>query len=509
MKKIGLIYLFVALFSAGFVACTEDNIGGQGEKKFTLSEVEELDVALLDSVDYIVGHFTFDAPSKWAVTSDQMMWVTFSKSFDGEYYPDITGDAGNNTVYVKISNDGREYNIDKANITIVVGDGEYTVSSIERPGKKWLNIIANDGSVVDVVELDQTATGWVSFQAPFDCAIIEWPEWLVAPVYENDGYRLTVVDSLDLLQNPLDGMLLVSDATSTIQSAVPVKYSGMDPTIMEITGDSPWNWLVSIDGKEIKSKQALDSVVIKESLEMNLVCRNNDYSIIFAEEIDSVLYPKSSSEAWIKAVVDEQNPRAVSVKVDSAKTNATRSGYLFAVPAAVCDSFNIALSSCDSTINIVDKYEKYVLAQIEQRDAGFDVVHVENGVETKISCSVDETADYYIIISNNYFNATDPDVSACNVEYGKSYTINTKLTKDEWIPTNFVLYDINGEEIRIKTWIPEKEAVLGDDGYYRLNIVVPDDASWFEENEIAKDVVLRLYTRDVVNIKALVLRVQE
>jgi hypothetical protein len=70
------------------------------------------------------------------------------------------------------------------------------------------------------------------------------------------------------------------------------------------------------------------------------------------------------------------------------------------------------------------------------------------------------------------------------------------------------LFDINGEEIRTKTWIPEKKGVLGDDGYYRINITVPE-ASWFEENEIDKDVVLRLYTPDIVNIKALVLRVQE
>ena len=509
MKKSNFIYLFVALLSVGFIACNETEIGNEQLQEISFSEVSELDMDLLDSVGFASGYFTLEANGEWLVSSDQMTWVTFSKSLDGEYYADVAGNKGSDTVYVKISNNGRGYNGDKANIKLIANGEEYVVSTVERPGKKWLNITDSNGATVEAVEIGYSATGWFSFKAPFDCGIIEWLEWLEEPVFENDGYRFSVVADEELLQNPQEGVLLVSDITKTLQCNIPVKYIGMDPTVMEITGDSPWNWLASIDGKELKSKQTLDSVVIKANLEMNVVCRNNAYSIIFAEEVDSVLYPKNADEAWIKGVCDENNPKAVTVTVDAAESGASRSGYLFAVPEAVCDSFNLSLALSDSTNVFVDKYQKYVLAQIEQRDGGFDVYRVDESGETRIQCEIDESADYYIIVASNFFSGTAPDVSACNVELGKSYVINTKLTEAEWSPTNFALFDINGEEIRIKTWIPEKKGVLGDDGYYRINITVPEDASWFEENEIDKDVVLRLYTPDIVNIKALVLRVQE
>lgn len=508
MKKSSFIYLFVALLSVGFIACNETEIDNEQLQEISFSEVSELDMDLLDSVGFATGYFTLEANGEWLVSSDQMTWVTFSKSFDGEYYADVAGNKGSNTVYVRISNNGRGYNGDKASIKLIADGKEYVVSTVERPGKKWLNIVDINGAVVDAIEIGYSATEWFSFKAPFDCGIIEWPEWLEEPVFENDGYRFSVVADDELLQNPLEGTLLVSDITKNLQCNVSVKYIGMDPTAMEITGDTPWNWLASMNGKELKSKQTLDSVVVKASLEMNVVCRNNAYSIIFAEEVDSVLYPKNADEAWIKAVCDENNPKAVTVTVDAASSSTSRSGYLFAVPEAVCDSFNIALALQDSTNVFVDKYQKYVLAQVEQRDAGFDVYLVEENGETRIPCEVDESADYYVIVASNYFSGTAPDVSACNVKPEKEYIINTKLTEEEWSPKNFALFDINGEEIRTKTWIPEKKGVLGDDGYYRINITVPE-ASWFEENEIDKNVVLRLYTPDIVNIKALVLRVQE
>lgn len=515
MKKIGFIYLFVTLLSFALVACTYNDFVSDEPKEYSFSEIngselQGVDMTLIDDMEFVTGHFTFDAPGTWRVSSDQETWITFSKELDGDYWADIEGNAENNIVYVRISDAGRGYITEKANIKFETNGKEYTVAVVERPGKKWLTILDKDGGAVDFIEIDYSATAWYSFNAPFDCGIVKFPEWIVEPSYENDGYRFSIIDSLDLLQNPLEGELVVSDKTMAIQKTIPVKYWGMDPAAMEIAGDTPWNWLASIDGKELKSKQTLDSVVIKANLEMSVVCRNNAYSLVFAEEVDSILYPKNIEDAWIKATHIDNDPRRVSVSVDAAETNDSRTGYLFAVPDAVCESFMVSLDLRDSTNVFVDKYQKYVLAQVEQRDSGFDVFLVDDGTETetKIPCSVDESADYYIIVSSNYFSGTAPDVTACNVELGKTYVINTKLTEDEW-EGNFALLDINGEEVRIRTWIPKQKAVLDEDGYYKITVTIPEDAEWFEENEIAKDVVLCLRTPDIVNIKALVFRVQE
>ena len=115
MKKIGFIYLFITLLSVGFVACTEEDFAGK-VKETSFTEVEGVDVALLDSMEYVIGSFKFDTPEKWTVTSDQMMWVSFSDAVDGEFYADISGAAGENIVYVKVSDAGRGYSADRKSV---------------------------------------------------------------------------------------------------------------------------------------------------------------------------------------------------------------------------------------------------------------------------------------------------------------------------------------------------------------------------------------------------------
>ena len=91
---------------------------------------------------------------------------------------------------------------------------------------------------------------------------------------------------------------------------------------------------------------------------------------------------------------------------------------------------------------------------------------------------------------------------ACDVELGKSYVINTKLTSDDW-SKSYALHDINGEEIRATKW--KLKISEGEEGYYRVSITVPKSL----DEELDNNIVLRLFTSDNVNIKALVLRVQE
>ena len=503
MKKTGLIYLFVALLGISFVACEDTN--GDKLPNVSFSEVQGLDMTLLENTDTITGFFTLDVQAKWTVSSDQMMWVAFSKSLDGEYYADISGNAGQDTVYVRMTNAGRDHNDVNANIMLYVADQEYLVSTIMRSGEKWK---------VEEIEIGYSATASVDFGTVYDIEIKSWPEWLMEPVYDTNGYTFTVVDSMEFLQNPLDGQLVICDNTLNIERYIPVKYLGMDSVSMQILGDSPWNWLVSIDGKELKSKQAMDSVVIKECLEMNVVCRNDAYSIFFAEEAESRLYPKTDNEVWIKASHSGIDSTALSITVDASEQGLSRTGYLFAVPEAVCDSFEIELALCDSTNNIIDKYENYVLAQIEQRAAGFEVALLENDVETAIACEVDEEADYYVIIASNYFNGTDPDVSACDVELGKSYVINTKLTAESWSEKNIAMFDMMDSklDIRLGSWVPNKKGILGEDGFYRIYITVPESLVIDEEYPDVKYsnyIVMRLYSSDQTNMKALLFRVQE
>ena len=108
--------------------------------------------------------------------------------------------------------------------------------------------------------------------------------------------------------------------------------------------------------------------------------------------------------------------------------------------------------------------------------------------------SHDYAEKYYEFLCHEY---NIDDLTTCNLVPGKSYTIETRLKKGEW-SGNFALIDYETKDnVRPGNWGNPK-AKLGDDGYYRINIKVPDSPN--------KEFVLRLYTPQIVNIKALVIR---
>jgi hypothetical protein len=72
----------------------------------------------------------------------------------------------------------------------------------------------------------------------------------------------------------------------------------------------------------------------------------------------------------------------------------------------------------------------------------------------------------------------------------------TRLNASDW-QGNFAITDLEGTHQRLKSWgNPSPE--LGEDGLYRMNITVPASLN--------KTIILRLYTPQIVNIKALVIR---
>ena len=497
-----------------FVAC-DDNENGQTAEKATFSEIQELNIKLLEEQDYATGYFTISASGRWTVSSDRM-WVTFSTVADGEYMYDVQGNADVKTVYVKVSNEARGFAESVAVVTILEDAGEQTVASITRPAKSYdFGLQAADGTSLEKISIDESGSLWVAFNSNFECGIIDYPSWMMEPVFENGGYRFNVLEeSLPMEQN---GKLLVGNSSDTNTYSLDVDYVGMNPRVVEISGDTPWGWIVSLDGHEFRRDKASSSddeenKVVYGSLNMNIVCRDYSYSFLFAENVSESLYLKEGNEAWIKAVRDENDPKAVKVTVDRYEEKSSREGYLFVVPDALHNNFKEALEAGMDTIviasaeNMVDSISvyDYVLADVIQKGQGFSVVQImDDESEVEIPCETDENADYYIKISSEY---TVEDIMACNVEIGKKYTINTKLTEEDW-QKNYAMSDINGEEIRASQW--KYKAYLGEDGYYRIDVVVPKQ-SWFEDPKkpYEKDIVIRLYTPELVNIKALVLRVQ-
>ena len=504
-----LIIVAVSICSC-FVACNETE-NEQTAAKVSFSEIKDLNITLLEEQESVIGYFTLDASGKWSVSSDKM-WVTFSTKVDSDFYYDVQGVAGIDTVYVKVSNEARDFNESIAVVKVLTPIDEQIVGRITRPAQSYaFAMLSADGTTLDSITIDGSATAWVGFEANFECGIIDYPNWLMEPVLENGGYRFNVIgDSVPMEQT---GTLVVGNITHTEKYSCSINYAGMNPEAIEIEGDSPWGWIVSLDGQEFKKDQsslsdASEPTVLYGALNMNIVCRNYSYKFVFTEVVSETLTIKDNDEAWIKAVRNNNNPKAVTVTVDEFEEKSSRAGFLFAVPDALHECFKYALEEGKDTLVFVSGENKvdsisiynYVVADVIQKDAGFKVAQVaDDDSEIEVPCESDENADYYVKLSSEF---TITDVMACDVELGKSYVINTKLTSDDW-SKSYALHDINGEEIRATKW--KLKITEGEEGYYRVNITVPNTL----DEELDNNIVLRLFTSENVNIKALVLRVQE
>lgn len=527
MNKI-VIYIFAFLACTALFSCDEKN-KDEVKSVFFFSDIKELDLSLIETGENAIGYFTLDATGKCVISSNRM-WVTFSTDAKSEFTHSVQCNETVDTVFVKVSNEARDFAEANAVITLFANDEELVVATITRSAASKKVVLKDESdNIVESINIDNKATAWICFDASFECGIIDYPEWMVEPVAENGGYRFDVVQEAVPMEQ--SGTIMVSDKSFTNKYEFSVVYEGMDPKAMRIDGDSPWGWIVSLDGKEFKKDESSlidgeDNTVIEGGLNMSVTCRDYSYEIVFAEFVSETLLIKDESEAWVKATRDEADTKSIHVTVDECSASSSRSGYLFAIPDALLDEFksDVEYANEHGSENVSDsetedaeeetetvwdrfwnKYEACVLAEIDQKDQGFKVFVVENDIETEVVCESDENADYYVKLNGEY---TITDIMACDVELGKSYVINTKLTADDcgWTSeyANYEFRDLDGNEIS-EMYLGYPYVEEDENGCFRVYVELP--GSWSEN--LNRNIVLRLYTPDNVNIKALVLRIQE
>ena len=309
------------------------------------------------------------------------------------------------------------------------------------------------------------------------------------------GFTLNVANSYVPYEK--DGVVTFGNIDRSKVYEVPVAYVGMEPTLMEIEGDNtPWGWKVSLDGKTFVQETTSASgetveTIVEDALAFSVTCLSYDYKFVYTQVDNGKLALMNADESWILATQNENDPSQVSVSV-SASTASSRSGYLFAVPAAMYSNFADSLAVSSDVDTFIDSNLSYVVLEVEQKSLeatdGF-IITGANG--TAVSSVVEE--EYYEWLCSE-FSITD--LTACELVPGESYTIETRLNASDW-QGNFAITDLEGTHQRPKLW-GNPTAELGEDGLYRLNITVPASLN--------KTIILRLYTPQIVNIKALVIR---
>ncbi len=475
------------------VACFDEEDIVPVEVSFTAPG--EFDMASLDSCESIVSSFELTSNGAWSLFSDKM-WVKLSLQADGEFFNDIQGGEGTHTVYIKVTNDARGFGNAKANVTVVAGGVSKSVATIERAGKKHeFSLLSSEGDVLDKIEIGTDATVWVAPVANFDCSIISCPAWLSAPEAVDGGFILNVATTYVPYEK--EDTVVFGNIDGNVTYKVPVAYVGMERTLMKIEGDNtPWGWKVSPDGKTFLQETTSASgenveTVVENALDFSVTCFNYDYNLVSLQVNNGKLEEMSTEESWIIATQDENVPSRLSVSVAEMEAS-SRSGYLFAVPAAMYGNFADSLAASSDVDTFVDSNISYVVLEVEQKSLestdGFIITDADGAA---VACATEE--EYYEWLCSEY---SIEDLTTCNLVPGKNYTIVTRLNTSEW-QGNFAITDLEGAHQRLKSWgNPSPE--LGEDGLYRMNITVPASLN--------KTVILRLYTPQIVNIKALVIR---
>ncbi len=484
-----LLSFLLAVACGFFVACSSDDEVTSVEVNFSV--LEGVDTSLLNSCDYVVGSFELTSDGSWHLYSDKM-WVTLSVEPDGDFMNDIRGGAGNYKVYVKVSNDARGFEVSKADITLLAGGLSQNVATVIRPAGEYVFELFNEeGSTIESIEMECNASVWVKPATNFDCSVLSVPEWLAEPEFSDGGYMLTVVGSaIPMVQQ---GTVVFGNRDGSQVYNVPVNYAGMDPYEMIIEGDyTPWGWVATLDGKTyVQENTSIDGNVtttVENGIDYTITCFNYDFNFVYTEQNSGRLTVMDAEESWIKTLRDNDNPSAVRVSVEPSSNN-SRSGYLFAVPAALYSSFMDSLKLSTNVDDFVDSNLSMVVAQLTQK-ADTDGFTITDSNDAAVQCTAE--SEYYEWLSSE-FSITD--ITTCNLVPGESYTINTKLTESDW-KKNLVLEDLEGNDQRTSYW--KLKTNVGNDGFYRITITVPATLS--------KTIILRLYTPQIVNIKALVIR---
>lgn len=484
-------------------ACTDDDGQEQAEVSFTAPE--DLDMARLDSCESIVTSFELTSNAAWHLYSDKM-WVKFSLQPDGEFYCDIQGDAGEFTVYMKVTDEARGFNGSQAVVRLVAGGGSQNVTTIERDGKeRTFSLLSAEGEPIERIEIGKEASATVLPVANFECSILSYPSWMDEPEAVSDGMLLNVSDAFVPYEK--EGTIAFGNIDGSAVYEVPVTYTGMDSAIITIAGDyTPWGWLVSLDGKKFVQESTASTgesvqTIIENCLVYSVTCLNYDCRFVAVQEKDGKLTLMDESESWIVASQNADNPSQVGISVtpfEATSSARSRSGYLFALPVAIYDDFVSLLASSSDIDTFIDENIRYVMLVLQQKDLeGSNGFVITDNNDTAVPCIAEE--EHYEWLCSEF---TITDVTTCNLVPGQVYTLDTRLGTDEW-KGNYTITDLEGNQQRLRLWRPDTtlqgpDVTVSEDGLYKITFKVPETLN--------KTVVLRLYTPQIVNIKALVIR---
>lgn len=428
----------------------------------------------VDAGDKVTINFT--ANTTWQIASDAI-WC----KVDGMFL-DTSGKPGEHQVTFHINDDAQSADESKANIILRMGDESRVIAVVTRTGITGA-IVLTSGDVIyeNNEELIVGTSGAHSLtikELSFDINnlyINYSAEWL--EVNRTDSVIILSVKpdfQRFSINNEADSICFSNKETPMIR--LHLSYTGIDARSISMKPTTQWALNVSIDGKTYT-----DGILMNENPEYETPIKSSFMVLNNAYEFVHVAYDKTNGftiadSLWYMVEDDQEGNVSISF---TENTGADRTGYLFVLPQAICDSIKAnGGNHIDFLIvegNIKTEVEKYLIAEFTQEGPlsnTMKVIYAVGGWEyMDVLPETDQNwldiAEGYMVQANNVFRTS--------LEFGVPYILNPMLSPEAWDPSTLErpaeiqVYSMNGEEyVRDYDYRFDEPAMMEEEGDYFL-----------------------------------------
>lgn len=379
LKSMSWLMALAMMFTLSFTSCSDDD-ESKNEGKVEFPTLQEATCNVDGTIE-----ISFKAGAEWQLTSN----AGWCKFVNGDFTEStISGKAGEQTVTVKIFNDGQNYTDDDvAEITLSMGGEEQVIYKITRPKKVFSGLIIKDeaGNIYNT-ENPITVKGnkglgksdivytTIIVESDFETGISENPDWITVTNEGEGKYSLTFnkenKDGLNLkypftVEKGYQLIFGVKTDEERIDVSVPVIYEGFQADAIDIS-PAYTNAVADVNG-EITSGETVATQLVS-----TITALNDEFKIIeFTQTTNEsneyeFNFPENEDVDWIHAETDKDK---VTISVDENQEESERTAIIMVFPKATYDSFNgnLAENIIDpETKDIKSKYNTNVLTVLKQ-----------------------------------------------------------------------------------------------------------------------------------------------
>lgn len=381
----------------------------------------------------------FVSVAEWSIASDAI-WCTLSS--DGTIFEnDITGCAGEATIYIKVGDEAQQFTESVAIITMMRRGYKETIATVHRnPIDHTLRVIGVEGEEYSSIAVSSRGVLEFAVEANFDFGVSEKPVWIDEFTVTTDAdnayrrtFRVTVDEQFEAL--PCEDIISFFSSDKQAQFDYPISYSGMDPERIKIDGENPWGWNLSADGTRFSVLNTMsgDSIWYEGAVPYKVTTLNYDCRYLcFNESNDSEL-ELMEQDSWLKVEIDSEDASKVSISGEPfpVETEGKRKGYVVALPAAMYDSV-MALYESVRDISFIDSVYNNVMIEVTQVSDYVDLTKgftVMKGMTEELDC-FEESDPAMLAMLNERFSLDK--VYAVSADAGSYLQIFPRLGERHW-----------------------------------------------------------------------------